>query len=229
MSSLAHVSTCQQLISEGAYRGRVRLLEKLPPKWRSLAEEIVKFGLIGGVNTVITFAVFNAFLGIGAIKATVISTVVATTASYFLNRHWTYRHLPKKALRREYVLFAFFNGVGMLIDAGFMGLATYGLGFDPKRDVLAYNIFKLGALGIGTIFRFWAYRTFVFGATKSNPELTVEDPAPVSPAPAGATLSTPTGKVETADTAEAVDDAFAEILAADALDESDTSPSQRLR
>ncbi|GIG65497.1 hypothetical protein Pen01_17920 [Phytomonospora endophytica] len=223
------MSACQQLISEGAYRGRVRLLEKLPPKWRSLAEEIAKFGLIGGVNTVITFVVFNAFLGIGAIKATVISTVVATTASYFLNRHWTYRHLPKKALRREYVLFAFFNGVGMLIDAGFMGLATYGLGFDPKRDVLAYNIFKLGALGIGTIFRFWAYRTFVFGATKNGPAVTTaEDPAPVSPAPAGAAMVAPGGPV-TPEAAEAVDDAFAEILAADALDETDTTTSQRLR
>ncbi|MEV0650352.1 GtrA family protein [Phytomonospora sp. NPDC050363] len=204
----------------------MRLLEKLPPKWRSLAEEIVKFGLIGGVNTVITFVVFNAFLGIGAIKATVISTVVATTASYFLNRHWTYRHLPKQALRREYILFAFFNGVGMLIDAGFMGVATYGLGFDPKRDVLAYNIFKLGALGIGTIFRFWAYRTFVFGATKSGPNAAVlEDPTPVSPAPAGATMVAPGGPV-TPEAAEAVDDAFADILA-DA--QTDTSSSQRLR
>lgn len=224
------MSTCQQLISEAAYRGRVRLLEKLPPKWRSLAEEIVKFGLIGGVNTVVTFAVFNAFLGIGAIKATVISTVIATTVSYFLNRHWTYRHLPKKALRREYVLFAFFNGVGLLIDAGVMGVATYGLGFDYKNDVLAYNIFKFGALVIGTVFRFWAYRTFVFGATRAEPTPAVldGDPAPVSPAPAGASLAVP-GAPVTPEAAEAVDEAFAEILAADALDDTDTSTSQRLR
>lgn len=232
MSSVAEVSACQQLSSEGAYRNRVRFVEKLPPKWRSLAQEIVKFGLIGGVNTVITFVLFNALLPMGGIKATVISSIIATTASYFLNRHWTYRHLPKKDLRREYTLFFLFNIIGMGIDSAFMGLAIYGLGFSRTEDVLALNAFKLVGLAVGTAFRFWSYRTFVFGAKNAGAtEMALEaaineDPAPVSPAPATA----PVPATDAVEAADAVDEAFADILAADALDEkTDTSTSQRLR
>lgn len=214
----------------------MRFVEKLPPKWRSLAQEIVKFGLIGGVNTVITFVLFNALLPIGGIKATVISAVIATTVSYFLNRHWTYRHLPKTALRREYALFFLFNIIGMGIDSAFMGLAIYGLGFSVTDDALALNVFKFAGLVVGTAFRFWSYRTFVFGANRTEEAVesaldvvVPEDPAPVSPAPAPAAGTVPAANDPA--TAVAVDEAFAEILAADALDEdkTDTSTSQRLR
>lgn len=196
-------------------------MEKLPPKYRSLAEEIVKFGLIGGVNTVITFAVYNVILSIGAIKATLVAAVVATTVSYFLNRHWTYRHLPKTDLKREYTLFFVFNLIGMAIDSGIQGFAIYILDFNVKTDALGLNIFKFVALVIGTVFRFWAYRTFVFKAGTAE---ALAD-APVSPAPG--TVPAVDGS-EAAEAAEAVDGAFADVLAEDALDENNT-PSSRLR
>lgn len=201
-------------------------MEKLPPKYRSLAEEVVKFGLIGGVNTAITFAVYNAILSIGAIKATLVAAVVATTVSYFLNRHWTYRHLPKTDLKREYTLFFVFNLIGMAIDSGIQGFAIYILDFNVKTDALGLNIFKFVALVIGTVFRFWAYRTFVFKAGKTGQvAVLADDPAPVSPAPG----SVPAVDVaEAAEAAEAVDGAFADVLAEDALDEKNT-PSSRLR
>jgi len=145
------------------YGGLMRLLRLLPERWQRFVHEALTFGAVGGINTVINYAVFNTLaLTIftdGQLKATVVAAVVATTSSYFMNRHWTYRDRPKSALRREYALFFMFNATGLIIELGVLASAKYGLGI---TGLLALNIAKTGGLAIGTVFRFWAYRTFVF-------------------------------------------------------------------
>ena len=135
----------------------------LPQRWQKFIHEALKFGIVGGLNTVVNFAVFNLLIltifSTGQLKANVAATVVATTTSYFMNRHWTYRDRPKSAIRREYVLFFAFNAAGLVIELAVLGLFKYGLGL---TSVLALNIAKAGGIGLGTVFRFWSYRTFVF-------------------------------------------------------------------
>jgi len=132
-------------------------------RWRGLIHELAKFGTIGVVNLVINFAVFNLLiltvLADGQLKAKAAATVVATTCAYFMNRHWTYRDRPKSTLRREYSLFFLFNLVGLVIEVAVVGLAKYGLSI---THLLALNVFTAIGIGLGTIFRFWAYRTHVF-------------------------------------------------------------------
>ncbi len=141
----------------------MRLLRLLPERWQKLIREMAKFGIVGGVNFAINFAVFNLLviyvMHNGELKANVVATVVATTTSYLMNRHWTYRDRPKASMRREYVLFFLFNGIGLGIELGILGAFKYGLGLE---SLLALNIAKFGGQVFGTIFRFWSYRTFVF-------------------------------------------------------------------
>ena len=157
----------------------MRVDRLLPERWQKLFREALKFGIVGGINTVINFVVFNAlaltvFHG-GQLKANVIATVFATFTSYFMNRHWTYRDRPKSAMRRETLLFVGFNTAGLIIELGVLGIAKYGLG---TESLLLLNVFKFLGLGLATIFRFYTYRTFVFRAAKPAP-------APVAvPAPA---------------------------------------------
>ena len=79
----------------------------MPERWNKLVREALKFGIVGGINTVINFVVFNALaLTIfhnGQLKANVIATVFATITSYFMNRHWTYTIAPSRpsAARRR--------------------------------------------------------------------------------------------------------------------------------
>ncbi|TDB71574.1 GtrA family protein [Micromonospora sp. KC721] len=141
----------------------MRLVRLLPERWQKFIHEALKFGIVGGVNTVINYAVFNAlaltvFVN-GQLKATVIATIVATITSYLMNRHWTYRDRPKSAVQREYVLFFLFNGAGLLIELGVLALAKYGLGV---HGLLALNVAKTCGVLLATLFRFWSYRTFVF-------------------------------------------------------------------
>jgi putative flippase GtrA len=136
----------------------------VPERHRSLATELFKFLAVGGINTIIDFAVLNLLLSIGPLKAKIVAAVVATTASYILNRQWTYQRSDRKSLRREYTLFFALNGVGLLIQASVLAVAKYGLGFSETNsaDRLAFNIASALGIGIAMVFRFWAYRTFVF-------------------------------------------------------------------
>lgn len=134
----------------------------LTDRVRRLAPEAFAFGVIGAANTVLYLAITWVALPIGAVKATVIATVVTTTVAYFANRYWTYRHHTKTALRRDYTLFFGFNLVGMVIQSGAVAVAKYGVGLNEADHKLLIMVVTLVAAGVATIFRFWAYRTFVF-------------------------------------------------------------------
>ncbi|MET0423590.1 MAG: GtrA family protein [Actinoplanes sp.] len=129
---------------------------------RKLAPEAIAFGIIGAGNTLLYFVITWAALPIGAVKASVIATLVTTTLAYFANRYWTYRHHTRTALRREYTLFFGFNLVGMVIQSGAIAIGKYGFGLTEEHDELAFlGVTAIGVV-VGTLFRFWAYRTFVF-------------------------------------------------------------------
>lgn len=143
----------------------MRLVRLLPERWQKFLHEALKFGAVGGVNTVLNYALFNVLvltvLADGQLKATVIATIAATTSSYFMNRHWTFRDRSKSAMRREYSLFFLFNAAGLVIELGVLAIAKYGLDI---HGLLALNLVKTVGLVLGMTFRFWSYRTFVFRA-----------------------------------------------------------------
>ncbi len=146
----------------------MRLISRLPQRIRRLtapgkiSQEALAFAVVGIVNTVVDFGVYNALISLGALKANAASTLVATTSSYVMNRRWTYRDRPRTALHREYTLFFVFNLIGLGIQEAVLGLAKYGLGFGEDNGRLALNLFKCAGVGVAMVFRFWAYRTFVF-------------------------------------------------------------------
>ncbi|HEY0000564.1 MAG TPA: GtrA family protein [Actinoplanes sp.] len=129
---------------------------------RRLAPEAIAFGIIGAGNTLLYMAITWALLPIGAVKASVIATFVTTTLAYFANRYWTYRHHARTALRREYTLFFGFNLVGMVIQSGAIAIGKYGIGLTEEHDEVAFMGVTLIGVAFATLFRFWAYRTFVF-------------------------------------------------------------------
>ncbi len=200
-----------------AYGGPMRLKRlRLSPRsltsgWQRLLPEVSKFGAIGAVNLVLNYAVFNLLVLTvfvdGQLKANVAATVVATTSSYFMNRHWTYRDRPKSTLHREYALFFLFNLGGMLIELGVLAMAKYGLGI---TTLVALNVAKGFATVLGMLFRFWTYRTVVFrpapadAAHPGDPASAATMPAALATqtAPETARVSDP-GRVPATDPAQA--------------------------
>jgi putative flippase GtrA len=142
------------------------LLDRLvPQRFHGVVSEVAKFGAVGLVNTVLDYAVLNLLLSIGPLKAKVASTIVATTASYVMNRQWTFNNRDRAGVRREYALFFGLNLAGLAIQLAVLGVAKYGLGFTEHGggdDRLALNLFNALGIAVAMVFRFWAYRTFVF-------------------------------------------------------------------
>ena len=141
--------------------------------------EFGKFGIIGGVGYLIDIATFNGLQYHGGegplhdrpLTAKVLSTAIATTWTYFGNRHWTFKHRARTSFRREYVLFFALNGIGMIIAVSCLWISHYALGLDsPLADNISANVV---GLVIGTLFRFWSYRKWVF---LEHPELPPEHP-----------------------------------------------------
>ncbi|MBG0828000.1 GtrA family protein [Planomonospora sp. ID67723] len=132
-----------------------------------LARELAKFGAVGAIAFVIDFGATNLFrfgVGWGPLTSKVVATVIAATFAYLGNRHWTFRHREQTGLAREYFLFFLLNGVGLLISMLVIGFVTYTLGL---QDPISYNIaFMIGTV-LGTLFRFWSYKRWVFLAAEA--------------------------------------------------------------
>ncbi len=77
-------------------------------------------------------------------------------------------------MAREYILFFVLNGVGLLIELICLGFVRYTLGFD---SLLANNIGLVVGTGLGTLFRFWSYKRWVFLAPPVVQEPVIQEPA----------------------------------------------------
>lgn len=165
-----------------------RLPARLPswlPTWlasllgRLCTDEVLRFLAVGGVGYVVDVLAFNALLSTSPFSgwdpsiARIAAVAVATVVTYAGNRLLTWRGTSKHGRQREVLLFAFFNVVGLGISVLTLVLSHDVLGLTSRlADNISANVV---GLALGTAFRFWSYRTFVFG------EPSVEDAPPLAP------------------------------------------------
>lgn len=138
------------------------LIASLYRRFAELIHELAKFGAIGVIAAVLDLggaAVLHGAAGFGPLGAKTISTFVAATFAYAGNRIWTFRHRARVGLAREYLLFFALNGVGLLIALLVIGFTEHSLGM---RGQLAFNVAQVTGTAIGTIFRYLAYKEWVF-------------------------------------------------------------------
>lgn len=151
--------------------GAFRTMDQGSSGLRRLVHEIAKFGAVGALGTVVNFGVSNLLwhlTSLQAVRANVIATVVAIGVNYLGFRYFTYRDRDKSARTKELTLFLAFSLVGLVIENGVLYAAIYGFGWDSS---LQRNIFKVVGIGLGTLFRFWSYRSWVFKALPAREAL----------------------------------------------------------
>jgi putative flippase GtrA len=157
--------------TEPARPGLLRLLRE---RFGRLVREMGKFGVVGGIAFVVDLAVYNALYSeLGPFWAKVASTVVSAPVAFAGNRFWTWRHRPRTALHREYLLYFVFNAVGLGISEGCAWLSHSALGAlwpEIFQTRLADNFStQIVGTGLAMCFRFWAYRRFVFRLSAGHP------------------------------------------------------------
>ncbi len=162
---------------------RDRLVSSVRDLWHLVIKEIAKFGVVGAIAFVIDNFTF-AFLLYGPPGpmdgplaghhklSSAGATAVATLVSWVGNRYWTFRDKRNVNRGRELLLFSFFNVVGLLITLGCVMIAVDVLHLRGLAwETTARNI----GIVLGTLFRFWTYRSYVFRAELD------EDFGPVHP------------------------------------------------
>lgn len=132
--------------------------------WHLFIAELMKFGTVGGVSFLINAGVVWILMATvfqdGHLKAKAIATVVATIFSWLANRYWTFRDKRQEDTRREAWQFLIANIIGLGIELSCLGVSIYILGLTSEfASFISGTI--IGTI-LGTIFRYLAYRFWVY-------------------------------------------------------------------
>jgi putative flippase GtrA len=140
----------------------VTVVRRLYERFRQLVHEAAKFGTVGAfafLTATIGTNLLHFRAGQGPLISNVIATIAGTFVAFFGNRYWTFRHREGSTMAREYAVFFLLNGIGLGIQLACIGVTYYLLDMHGK---LAYNAALIFGIGLGTLFRFWSYRRWVW-------------------------------------------------------------------
>jgi putative flippase GtrA len=149
----------------------VSTISGLYERFRHLIHEGAKFLVIGAIGTVITFGIANALKSVGEYKAITVATIVATVVTYLGNRYWSFKHRQGHGTTRDSVVFFVLNAIGLVIYYACIGVTDLA---GVRKEVVWYNVALIVGTGLGTLFRFWSYRKWVWVAA-DTPVLTAAE------------------------------------------------------
>ena len=94
--------------------------------------------------------------------ARVVAVAAAMVVTYIGNRMFTWKGSDAGDRRREVALFVLFNIVGLSFSIVTLAVSHDVMGLTSRlADNISANVI---GLALGTIFRFWSYKRFVFNS-----------------------------------------------------------------
>lgn len=138
-------------------------IHKQIDQWRTsgLLGQLIRFGLAGGVSTLIYSAVYLplttwVFRGAHAVYAVPFAFAVAVTAGFFLHSRWSFKgHGTREPGGTQQIKFVMVQASGMGLNAVITWVGTALLGYPAWAPLLP-------AVALATIFTFILNRWLVF-------------------------------------------------------------------
>ena len=132
-----------------------------------LRREFGKFFSVGALSYVVGVGGFNLLVHTQnapfkekPLTGSILSGAASILVAYIGNRHWTWKDRKRSGARREVTLFFIINGITLTFGVICLAVSRYVLNLDSAlADNISANVI---GVGLGTIFRFWSYRTIVF-------------------------------------------------------------------
>jgi putative flippase GtrA len=130
--------------------------------------EVATFLAVGGAGYVVDVTSFNllrseSFLStVDPSYARIVAVALAMVVTYLGNRLLTWRDQATGDRRREVALFVIFNMIGLGLSVATLVVSHDLLGLTSSlADNISANVV---GLALGTLLRYWSYKTFVFRA-----------------------------------------------------------------
>mgnify|MGYP001765426417 CR=1 FL=1 len=136
------------------------LTRLLGPKYAALAQEFLRFGVVGTIGFLVDTAVLYGaiWLGAGLYLGRAISYVSAASTTWALNRAWTFRGRGSGPVHHQWALFVVVNLGGFTLNYG-----TYAAMVATMPFVAANPIIGVAAGSIAGMFaNFFLSRGLVF-------------------------------------------------------------------
>lgn len=138
------------------------LTRLLGPRRAAIAQEFLRFGVVGTIGFVVDTAVLYGALALGAglYLGRAVSYVVAATTTWALNRAWTFRGRGGGTAGRQWALFVVVNLGGFVLNYG-----TYAVLVTFVPVVAAHPVLGVAAGSVAGMFaNFVLSRQLVFRA-----------------------------------------------------------------
>ena len=138
--------------------------------WR----EVAKFGVVGTFGWIIDTGLYlylmNGPLHQGEVWAKGWGSIAAALFTWVANRFWTFKDRRQDNVVREFFLFVVMNVIGLLIATGCVAFTKYILDMNSQWAMFVSG--SIVGLVLGTIFRYLAYKYWVFtgDSGKTEPE-----------------------------------------------------------
>jgi putative flippase GtrA len=151
------------------------VLLRIPKPYRDIAVrhvELLKFGIVGAITFVIDTAVFYTLklsvLSAKPVTAKIIAVAVATVVSYVLNREWSFRARGGRERHHEATLYFVVSVLSVAMYAAPLWISRYLLHLEvpytvrPVQEIADFVSGQIVGLLVGMVFRWWAFRKWVF-------------------------------------------------------------------
>jgi putative flippase GtrA len=136
--------------------------------------QAIRFGAVGGVNTLLDFGILNLLMWITGITSgsdlllcNAGAFILASLNSYLMNKGWTFENESKGSPGR-YALFLAFSTGGLAINSGVLYLLTAFPLEGMSSSMLWANGAKAGATAASMVWNFLTYRRFVFAGDEGK-------------------------------------------------------------
>ena len=124
-----------------------------------LLAQIMKFGIVGVIATVIDFGVMNLLhygLRLDILIANTAGFVISLVFNYLASMKYVFAHKEGMSRRREFVIFVVLSVIGLVLNDGIVLVLNTRLGFEA-------NIAKICATAIVMAYNFVTRKIFLEG------------------------------------------------------------------